>query len=144
SLNLRQHFMELSGSVWMPASWNISFKIKLLSFRVSGYFLAVYDKYEMPFHFEKGFFTPEVVRVKEFANKKDSAYWDRERPVPLTDEEEIGYHRKDSLARLKESAAYLDSLDAENNRFKIGKSIFPGYTYTKRLQGQSHHVSPLL
>src|SRR3546814_5800215 len=88
--------------------------IKLLKFRLSGYFLAVYDHYQKPMAFEDDFFSNEIVLVEEGANKKDSAYWTTRRPVPLTDEEREGYHEKDSIARLKESESYLDSRSEEH------------------------------
>src|SRR3546814_13193 len=158
SLNIQQTFLETAdpdpgswesvpGSgqkSWMPASMRFQYGIKLLKFRLSGYFLAVYDHYQKPMAFEDDFFSNEIVLVEEGANKKDSAYWTTRRPVPLTDEEREGYHEKDSIARLKESESYLDSVDAENNRFKPGKFFFPGYVYTDRYHKRSYRISPLL
>src|SRR3546814_5856425 len=94
--------------------------------------------------FEDDFFSNVIVLVEEGANKKESAYWTTRRPVPLTDEEREGYHEKDSIARLKESESYLDSVDAENSRFKPGKFFFPGYVYTDRYHKRSYRISPLL
>src|SRR3546814_11828236 len=68
--------------------------IKLLKFRLSGYFLAVYDHYQKPMAFEDDFFSNEIVLVEEGANKKDSAYWTTRRPVPLTDEERRSEERR--------------------------------------------------
>ncbi|QEC54065.1 carboxypeptidase-like protein [Anseongella ginsenosidimutans] len=144
SLNIKQTFRETGDSLWMPATKRLRYGIKLLKFHLTGYFLGVFDNYRMPVEFEEGFFNNEVVRIEKGANEKDSAYWAADRPVPLTGEEREGYHEKDSIARLKETEAYLDSLDAKNNRFKIGKFIFPGYVYNDRFHKQSHHISPLL
>ncbi|WP_188499568.1 DUF5686 and carboxypeptidase regulatory-like domain-containing protein [Pontibacter amylolyticus] len=49
---------------------------------------------------------PEVVSersytVDKLATKRDSAYWDSVRPVPLSDKEIKGYQRDDSLAQIK-------------------------------------------
>lgn len=150
SLTIQQHFMPVGKSggaesaIWMPATRSFQYGIKLLKFRIAGYFLAIFDNYQMPAEFEKGFFTNEVVRIEAGANAKDSVYWTARRPVPLTREERQGYHEKDSLAQLKQSEKYLDSLDAENNRFKVGKLIFPGYVYRDRFDQKSHAISPLL
>lgn len=158
SLNIQQTFLETNDpdpgswefdpgrgqNSWMPASSRFQYGIKLLKFRLSGYFLAVYDDYQKPIAFEDDFFSNEVVLVEEGSNEKDPVYWAKHRPVPLTDEEREGYHDKDSVARLKESEQYLDSVDAENNRFKPGKFIFPGYIYNDRFHKQSHSISPLL
>ncbi|HYH57523.1 MAG TPA: DUF5686 family protein, partial [Anseongella sp.] len=144
SLNVQQTFLKAGDSLWMPASWRFRYAIKLLKFHLSGYFLAVYDNYRIPLEFEADFFTNETVRMEKGANEKDDAYWAAGRPIPLTAEERKGYQEKDSVALLKESEAYLDSLDAKNNRFRLGKFIFPGYTFNDRFQGRSHSVSPLL
>lgn len=144
SLNIRQTFVPVADGLWMPSGKHLLFSIKVLKFAVSGYFLAVYSDYRMPRQFEDGFFTNEVVRIEKGSNEKDSLYWQQARPVQLTNEEAKGYHRKDSMAVLKKSEHYLDSLDAETNRFTIGKLIFAGYTRYNRFHKQTHRVSPLL
>lgn len=144
SLNVQQRFVRVGDSLWMPATGSLHLGIKLLKFHINGYFMAVFDNYRMPYEFEDGFFNNETVRIEPGANEKDSAYWAATRPLPLTGEERQGYSEKDSIARLKESEAYLDSVDAENNRFKIGKLLFPGYLYSDRFHKRSHRISPLL
>ncbi|MFS8617663.1 MAG: DUF5686 family protein [Solitalea sp.] len=150
SLNIEQRYKPVgsaaagSGQLWMPATRSLRFGIKLLKFHIAGYFLAVFDNYRIPVDFEEDFFTNELVRMEEGANQKDPDYWAGHRPVPLTAEERRGYQEKDSLASLKTSRAYLDSLDAENNRFKVGKLIFPGYVYANRYEKETHAVTPLL
>jgi hypothetical protein len=57
---------------------------------------------------------PEVIEttsyiVDSMATKRDSTYWQRIRPVPLTEMEVKGYQRADSLARV--SAEEKDSLE---------------------------------
>ena len=72
-------------------------------------------------------FGREIVAFEKEANKKDSLFWNTIRPVPLTLEERTDYVKKDSLQVLRESKPYLDSLDRENNKFKLGNVL--GYTY---------------
>ena len=63
------------------------------------------------------------------ANKKDSVFWERSRPVPLTSLEIDDYVKKDSIQVIRKSKTYLDSIDGRSNRFKMTSPVF-GYTYT--------------
>ena len=76
------------------------------------------------------------MRVEEGANDKDSIYWSDTRPVPLTNEEEVDYHVKDSIKIVRESKPFLDSLDKENNKLKIGALLF-GYVYSNSWKQRS-------
>jgi hypothetical protein len=99
--------------------------------------------YETDVPFEKGFFTREVLKVEPQSNKKDSAYWQQVRPVPLTIEETTDYVRKDSLQKVWESKPYLDSLDKRSNRFKP-INVVGGYTYRNSYRGWSVNLGSLL
>ena len=70
----------------------------------------------------------EILSFEDNANKKDSIYWNMMRPVPLTEEENNDYLRKDSIQTLRKSKPYLDSIDRKNNKFKILK-VLNGYSY---------------
>ena len=72
---------------------------------------------------------PGLMAVREeFANKKDSLYWNTVRPIQLTEEETRDYVEKDSLAIIKENPAYKDSVDRIFNRFNPA-DLISGYAY---------------
>jgi hypothetical protein len=131
TLKISQVFIPAGKGVWMPGTQEFTFGFGVFGFRSNGYFIGSMSNYEIKPTFEKGFFTNEVIKVETEANKKDTAYWQTVRPVPLTLEESKDYVRKDSLATVWESKPYLDSLDAKNNKFKLGKAL-TGYTYSNR------------
>src|SRR5690606_18072918 len=62
------------------------------------------------------------------ANQKDSAYWAKRRPVPLTEEEATDYVKKDSVQTIRNSKTYVDSVDRKHNRFQP-TDVLTGYTY---------------
>ncbi len=129
TLYIKQIQAPVSGdSIWMPVSINFSFDFKFLGIKGNGYFNAVMKDFNVAPVFPKKFFKNETLKVEEEANKKDTAYWKENRPIPLTPEEERDYRRKDSLSKIKSSDRYKDSLDRKNNKFKF-KNIFSGYTY---------------
>ncbi|MFT5918815.1 MAG: hypothetical protein ACI9FU_000617 [Granulosicoccus sp.] len=77
-----------------------------------------------------------LIKVESEANEMNEAFWDSVRVIPLTEVEALDYDRKDSLELVRDTDVYKDSLDKENNKFKIGDLVF-GYQYShrkKRLQ----------
>jgi hypothetical protein len=74
--------------------------------------------------FDKG----PLVKVESEANDKDSAFWAEVRVIPLTEVEQRGYALKDSIEQVKETPAYIDSMDRKRNRFNW-QNLFLGYRY---------------
>ena len=117
-----------SDAIWAKISQNIDFKYGLFGIKGDGRFTAVYSNYEFNLGLTKKNFSREIVSFAEEANKKDSLYWKRLRPVTLTDEEITDYIKKDSIQIVKDSKVYKDSVDAVRNKFKP-MDILTGYTY---------------
>lgn len=89
-------------------------------------------------------FSKEVLLVEQGANKRDSAYWASVRPVPLTQEEVVDYHKKDSLEVIKNARPYQDSLDAVRNKPSFGSFLLGGYTYSNTFERKFYRFDPLL
>ncbi len=129
TLYIKQLQAPISGdSVWMPVNINFSFDFKFLGIKGNGYFNAVMKDFDIAPVFPKKFFKNEVLKVEDEANKKDSAYWIDNRPIPLTIEEINDYRKKDSISKIKNTDRYKDSLDRKHNKFKFG-DVFMGYNY---------------
>lgn len=80
---------------------------------------------------EQKIFTPEVVKIVNDANKRDTVYWDSIRPIPLTAIEMQDYQLKDSIQVIRDSKQFKDSTDKRNNRTGV-LSIITGYIYKKQ------------
>jgi hypothetical protein len=104
----------------------------------------VYSNYNIHPEFPKGYFTGEILKITKAVTKKDSLFWLNNRPIPLTSEESRDYVRKDSVAALKTSKKYLDSLERVNNKFGIGKLLISGYTVNNRFEKKSLSFDPIL
>jgi hypothetical protein len=115
-------------NIWTKNTQSLEFDAGLLGFNFSGGFTYVYSNFEFPESFAKRTFTAEVIRIEEEANKKDIAFWNTIRPVPLTEEESNDYTKKDALQEKKKSKVYLDSIDAKSNKFNI-TDLLSDYTY---------------
>lgn len=143
TLYIKQLNAPVNDSIWMPMSLNMTFNFKVFGFVGDGYFNAVFSDYDMHPVFPKKFFKNEVLKVEDGANKKDTAYWESSRPVPLTYEEEADYREKDSIGKIKNSGHYKDSLDKKGNKFTLSDLIM-GYSYNKTTKQFSLNTSGLL
>lgn len=144
TLNIRQEFIPTDKKIWMPSSVRFDFIGGVFGFRFGGYFLALYKNYDFDTKLKKKEFA-EVLKITKDVNKKDSTYWKEARPIPLTNEEQIDYSKKEILAAKRESKTYLDSLDTVNNKFKVLKfMIDSGYNPRNRYKKEYYNFSSLL
>ncbi len=127
TINIQQVFLPIGNDGYWPLfTQNIGFKVKVFTFTTQGNFNYIFKNYEINPPFKQGFFGSEVFAVSDSVIKNDTTYWTQNRPIPLTAEESMDYVKKDSIARVTSSPAYLDSIDRANNRFKL-TDIFFGY-----------------
>jgi hypothetical protein len=142
TLRINQQFMPVDKT-WLQSSNKFEFSGGLFGFRLKGYFISVYKDYDLNPVFKKGEFN-EVLHIPQKVNKNDTAYWNNERPVPLTEEEKTDYKKKEKLAIKRESKSYLDSLDRETNKVTPSGLLLTGVNVINRYQRSFYHFDPLL
>ncbi|RWU08293.1 DUF5686 and carboxypeptidase regulatory-like domain-containing protein [Pedobacter chitinilyticus] len=142
TLTVKQQLVEI-GDVYVPQSIQFSIAGKILGFKFTGYVMGVYKNYNIQPHFNKNFFTKEILRVERSSNQKDPLYWEKHRSVPLTLEEHNNYVRKDSISALKASQKYLDSVDRIKNRFNMAQILVTPYVYYRSYNKKSITYDPL-
>jgi hypothetical protein len=143
TLRINQQFLPVDSNVWMQASNKFEFSGGLFGFRLKGYFMSVYKDYDLNPTFKKNEFN-ELLHIPQKVNKNDSAYWNQERPVPLTSEEKTDYQKKEKLAIKRESKVYLDSLDKVTNKVKPGNLLLTGVNIINRYKREFYHLDPLI
>ncbi|MEO6523489.1 MAG: DUF5686 and carboxypeptidase regulatory-like domain-containing protein [Mucilaginibacter sp.] len=141
TLKINQQFYPVSKNVWMPSTIRFDFTGGIFGFRFGGYFISIYKDYDLhPVITPKEF--NEVLKITKEVNKKDSAYWNKERPLPLTTEETVDYSKKEVLAKKRESKPYLDSLDHINNKFRLSSLILgSGYNHRNRYKKEYFNLN---
>lgn len=128
-LNFKQNFTyNKSDNFWVLLSQNFEFSWKIFSISGSGQFSASYANYVFKPNFKKDYFNNEIISFEKYANQKDSLFWNRARPLPLTNEEVKDYKKKDSVQAVRSTVKYKDSVDQARNKFKILDPIF-GYSW---------------
>lgn len=143
TLNIAQHFIKID-KYYMPGNLRFQFNGNVFGFKFQGYFISFYSNYNINPKFEKGYFTPEILKITKAVNKKDSAYWANNRPIPLTEEERKDYIKKDSIALRMQSKTYLDSVEKANNNFTLGKILVTSYQINDRYHKRYYTFDPLL
>ena len=144
TLNVRQEFIPVNAKTWMPSSVRFDFTGGFLGFKFGGYFIALYNNYDLNPGLNPEDFK-EVLNISKEVNKKDTAYWKQARPIPLTIEEQTDYVKKAVLATKRESKEYLDSLDRVNNKLKpLGFIIGSGYNPRNRFKKEYYQFSSLI
>lgn len=143
SVCIKQLFVPITNDVAMPFNQRISFEGGIFGFGFRGDFSAIYTNYELNPSLPKNFFGNEEMKVLDGANKTADSLWQLIRPVPLTQEENLDYVKKDSLQKIWTSPAYLDSVDREDNKFNLSDLLF-GYSHENSLKRRSWSIgSPL-
>jgi len=143
-MNIKQSFSYNSqNKIWSKNAQTLSFNAGFFGVKFSGNFNYVYSNYEFPDTFDKKTFGNEIVAFEANANKKDDAFWNEIRPIPLTIEESSDYAKKDSLQLIRKSQKYTDSVDAKNNKFKVW-DILMGYEYKNTFKKYSFDYKGLL
>ncbi|RZL07620.1 MAG: hypothetical protein EOO62_16780 [Hymenobacter sp.] len=85
----------------------------------------------------------QIQLVEKGVNERDTSYWSQVRPVPLTEEEKVDYHKKDSSEVVRKSRPYQDSLDRKRNQLSVGKLLLTGYTYSNTFAKRTVAVQPV-
>ncbi|WP_428328787.1 DUF5686 and carboxypeptidase regulatory-like domain-containing protein [Mucilaginibacter sp.] len=143
TLRVNQQFLPVSQQAWMPSSIKFEFTAGLFGFKVGGYFISIYKDYDLAPVFTKNEFS-EVLKITKGVNKKDSLFWENERPIPLTEEEKTDYKNKAVLAKKRESRPYLDSLDKVNNKFSLQHLLFNSYNHRNRYEHEYYTLDALI
>ena len=141
SVEVEQVFIPIKEpDVWRIFTNNISFKLGMFGFKLKGHFSATYSDYDLDSPIDDDIFNKEVFVVEKDSNKKDSIYWEENRPTPLTSEEKLDYIKKDSIQEVRESPEYKDSVDSKNNKFQLG-NLIGGYFHSRRSKHTYWNIS---
>jgi hypothetical protein len=144
TLRIEQLYVPVIPDIWMVNSQTIYPAIKIFGFNAHGYFTTLYSDYKINEAYAKKFFGRTLMKFDSASNKRERAYWDSVRPIPLQDEELVDYRKKDSIEQRRKDPKYLDSLDRRQNRFTAMGLVLAGQTFNRRKSKSSFSYDPLL
>lgn len=129
---VKQKYMLLDDSVRVLKNQTFEYYAKDGKSEYEGTTHCYFSAYQLNPVFPKKYFQNELGYVLDDANKRDAAFWNNERPVPLTREEQKYIARADSIYNRINSKEYLDSVDARFNKLTWGKIFYWGQGYRNR------------
>lgn len=144
TMYIRQTYvLAKAPDTWRIFSQTYEFTGAIMGFKFGGAFTGIFQNYDLNPNLPDDFFGSTIMTVNPDANKKDSSYWNASRPVPLTEEEQHDYQKKDSLEVVRNSDTYLDSIDRQANHFEI-ENLLGEYNYrNSKKKSQWSFESPL-
>ncbi|NRA11174.1 MAG: carboxypeptidase-like regulatory domain-containing protein [Crocinitomicaceae bacterium] len=126
-----QEFVQLD-SLWLLDKQVFEYKTKYGKETVLGKTTVDYSDYKINPEFPKKFFSNELGVTTKEAYERDSTYWDKIRPIPLTLEEQRSKFVQDSVQAIYTSKIYLDSVDSVYNKVTFLKVAFLGVGHMNR------------
>ena len=102
-----------------------------------------YRKVVAPKSFDKRHFGLELSRTEQEAYDKDSLWWAQERSQPLSQLESRFVTQEDSLERVQNSDAYLDSIEDAINAVTFKTLFLWGQDHQDRRKGLNWSLAPL-
>jgi len=130
TLTLNQIYLPQKQDEWVIKSQVMYYTLKILGFDVTANFVTVYDKQRINERIPDSLFSKKVISSYDpSANKKDSTYWEGNRPIPLEADEVRDYVKKDSIRIVNEDPKRIDSMMRLRNRFRPLNMAFSGYSY---------------
>lgn len=130
TLRIEQLWRPLNKDTWFVSSQVIYPSVKILGFDAYGSFINIYSDFNIDPAFDKKTFNNTILKYTDSANKKSAEYWEKTRPVPLMEDEEKDYKRKDSLELARKDTHYLDSIDKVRNKFTVFNAALLGKTFS--------------
>ncbi len=117
-----------SGAIttWMIKQQQFNYYSKTKTGKRYGETTVVYSDFELNKNFKKNYFNNEVSATASEAYQKDSIFWSNIRTVPLTNKEVLYAKHQDSVYRVMQSDAYLDSIDRVLNKITWQKVLIFG------------------
>ncbi len=134
---------EFSDTTMVLKRQEFNYKSKAGRSRFTGQTIVRYSNYEINPEFPKKYFRNEMGVTTKEAYKRDSSYWDKIRPEPLTIEEQEYQRIKDSIYDLTHSEVYLDSIDSVFNKISFLDVVWDGVYFTNRKKKRYWGVSSL-
>ncbi|WP_426670555.1 DUF5686 family protein [Mucilaginibacter sp. McL0603] len=144
TLKVSQAYIPITDSVWLPLAAQYSFRGTVLGFTFEGYYLSIHNNYILNPAFADNYFNGERMRVDTVENSRDSVFWNRVRPVPLTRQEMLDNNKKEFRAQLEKAIQKYDPASIHKNRFLVLPYIPFGYKASYNNNKDSIYVFPFI
>jgi hypothetical protein len=142
TLRVNQQYIPVKNT-WAPMAFQYRYHADVYGLKYKGYYLGIYNHYKIDTPFAKGYFDGEILHVDTEAKTRPASFWAKNRPVPLTQPEIHNYYRNDSLFKVAQTKKYRDSIQRNNNIFRILPFLRDGYTASYKDNKDTIFIFPL-
>lgn len=126
------NYEALSDSVWMINRKEFRYETKQGRFtNFLGKTVIKISDFDLAPVFPKKYFRNEISITTKEAYDRDSSYWQKIRPEPLTKDEQKVVRRADSIKAVRESKAYKDSMERLYNKITFTEVMYDGVGFRK-------------
>jgi hypothetical protein len=143
SFAIKQTYEQQGDSLFLLTQQEFDYTSKGGKNLFTGNTQVTYENYVINPAFEKRYFNNEVAITTQEAYDRDSSYWDKIRPLPLSTEEQRYQRIKDSITAYQNSDHYLDSIDSVFNKITLMDALWDGFAFTNRKVKKSIYFSSL-
>ncbi len=144
TLHISQHYTKVADKYWLPADNIIRFKGEVLGFDFGGYFTALYSDYVPNPDFKGIRFNDEILKIGKEVNKYNDRWWEDNRPVPLSPDEESNYSTEETNALPKEfTDEYNLMYQKPSNKFRLVKFLTVGQRFENPENRSFWYIYPL-
>ena len=140
TVHIKQEMIKVQDSIWVPLQMQISSHIKVFGISASDISTASISNYQVNRSFPKRFFSNEVFKIEDQANKKDTSFWATTRPAILSLEESKYYRKGDSIQKRMDSKEYKDSVSKATSKWRLGIN---GLSKRNDIKEYSFNTNPL-
>ncbi|MDR3694151.1 DUF5686 family protein [Mucilaginibacter sp.] len=126
SVSIHQQYIPVADGNWLTQAMQFNYYGNFLGFKYSGLFLRVYQDIHPDTLNNETSMAKFYFPVKDY--RKDNRFWEQNRPLILTQGEEKLFNSGKSAAGFQMNTALTDSLQHENNRFRLLPYLLWGYT----------------
>ncbi len=141
---ISQQYSYVNDQAWMITRQQFRYASRYGKGKLSGETIADYQDFSLQKQFPKNHFGLEVSATSQQAYERDSSFWEKTRTEPLTAKEIRFIQYKDSIYRVVNSKAYLDSVDRITNKTNWKKIVYMGQTLINRKEERTWILPPII
>lgn len=125
NIKLKQDFIfHKKQNLWLVSNQESSFKFNQFGIHLYGSIFSHYQDYNFHKNTVKNQFNELLLSFDDDATKKTDLYWIKNRPIPLSKENQKEYYLKEQIFKKRHTKLYLEKQNTKQNHFEWSDLVF--------------------
>ncbi len=133
----------IEDSIWVLERTRFDYETKDKKSAFKGSTTLNFSEYEPNYNFPEKFFGNELSVATKETYKRDSTFWNQERPEQLSESEQEIVSLHDSIDVVKNSPAYKDSVQRAYNKVTLAELLYDGPAFRDYKTKQQLYTLPI-